>query len=87
MNASKGTTGGAKTGGGKTATPTPSLADTILGRKPKQQAPKAGAGSANGTPGVDGKKLAPKVGAKPVNPKRGTAPKRGNAPKARRLSG
>ncbi|OLB65484.1 MAG: hypothetical protein AUI10_06570 [Actinobacteria bacterium 13_2_20CM_2_72_6] len=88
VNASKGTTGGAKTGGGKTAAPTPSLADTILGRKPKAQPPaKAGTGSANGTPGVDGKKLAPKVGAKPVNPKRGTTPKRGNAPKARRLSG
>jgi len=88
VNASKGATGGAKTGGGKTGTPTPSLADTILGRKPKAQPPaKAGTGSANGTPGVDGKKLAPKVGAKPVNPKRGTTPKRGNAPKARRLSG
>jgi YidC/Oxa1 family membrane protein insertase len=87
-NASRSTTGT----GGKTAAPAPSLADTILGRKPKPQAPakKAGgkaatAGSANGTPSADGKALAPKVGAKPVRPtKKGTAPKRGSAPKARR---
>jgi YidC/Oxa1 family membrane protein insertase len=87
-NASKSTAGS----GGKTTAPAPSLADTILGRKPKQQPPAkkatggkaAAAGSANGTPGVDGKALAPKVGAKPVRPKKGTPPKRGSAPKARR---
>ena len=89
-NASRSTTGN----GGKTSAPAPSLVDTILGRKPKQQAPTkkatggsgkaAAAGSANGTSGVDGKALAPKVGAKPVRPRKGTPPKRGSAPKARR---
>jgi len=46
----------------------------------------ASAGSANGA-AADGKSLAPKPGAKPVNPKRGAAGKRGTAPKARRMSG
>ena len=45
------------------------------------------AGQANGAAPVDGKSLAPKPGAKPVNPKRGAAQKRGTAPKARRMSG
>jgi YidC/Oxa1 family membrane protein insertase len=42
-----------------------SFADMILGRKPKP-AP----ATTNGTPKVDGKALAPKPGAKPVNPKK-----------------
>jgi YidC/Oxa1 family membrane protein insertase len=65
--------------------PAPSLADTILGRKPKT---KPAAAPSNGAPKVDGKALAPKPGAKPVNPKKVPVnPKKGNAPKAKRLSG
>jgi YidC/Oxa1 family membrane protein insertase len=56
-----------------------SLADTILGRKPKV----APAAASNGAPKVDGKGLAPKPGAKPVNPKKAptkaTSPKTGTA--------
>ena len=51
-----------------------SLADTILGRKPKVAPP-----AANGAPKVDGKALAPKPGAKPVNPKK--APAKATNPK------
>jgi YidC/Oxa1 family membrane protein insertase len=105
----------AATGRPGASTPTPSLVDTILGRKPKAPAQtgkpgtpnragvsgKAGAaaktggkagvaagvsGSTNGT-AADGKSLAPKPGAKPINPKRGGPAKRGTAPKARRMSG
>jgi YidC/Oxa1 family membrane protein insertase len=86
--AAKAGTGAAKTATAKAGTTNSSgtsLADTILGRKPRKAA-----GTANGSPApeskVDGKALAPKPGAKPVYPKRG-APKRGTAPKAKRPSG
>jgi YidC/Oxa1 family membrane protein insertase len=78
-------TGTTKSGGGTTSAPT-SLADTILGRKPKA-ATKAATGTTNGAPKVDGKALAPKPGAKPVHPKRGAPAKRGTAPKSKRPSG
>ncbi|OLB80405.1 MAG: hypothetical protein AUI14_06835 [Actinobacteria bacterium 13_2_20CM_2_71_6] len=90
-NASRTTTGGTPKGG---ATQPTSLADTILGRKPKKAATAA---PANGTPKVDGKALAPKPGAKPINPRKATTakaaptkaatPKKGTAPKAKRTSG
>src|SRR6266545_3156374 len=67
---------GAPAGKAGASAPTSSLADMILGRKPKQPAKKpATPGTANGAPAVDGKALAPKPGAKPVHPKRGAAPK------------
>ncbi|TML26475.1 MAG: hypothetical protein E6G35_10655 [Actinobacteria bacterium] len=50
-----------------------SLTDLILGRKPKPEP------AANGAPKVDGKALGPKVGAKPVNPKK--APAKATGPK------
>src|SRR5436305_2899007 len=50
-----------------------SLTDLILGRKPKPEP------ATNGAPKVDGKALGPKVGAKPVNPKK--APANAAAPK------
>jgi YidC/Oxa1 family membrane protein insertase len=77
-----GTTAKAGTTGGVA-----SLADTILGRKPKA----APAPTTNGAPKVDGKALAPKPGAKPVNPKKSptkaTNPKTGSAAKAKRPTG
>ena len=51
-----------------------SLTDLILGRKPKPEP------AANGAPKVDGKALGPKVGAKPVNPKKAQAKATGPKP-------
>jgi YidC/Oxa1 family membrane protein insertase len=57
------TAGATKTGA---AGSSGSLADLILGRKPKKATPAA----ASGTPKVEAKALGPKPGAKPVNPKK-----------------
>jgi YidC/Oxa1 family membrane protein insertase len=73
--AGKSATATGKAGGARSdAAPSmSSLTDMILGRKSKP-APKD-AVNANGAPKVDGRALAPKPGAKPVNPKRGTPAK------------
>ena len=73
------------TGGKATNAGSASLADTILGRKPKAKVPPT---PSNGAAKVAAKKLAPKPGAKPVNPKKAPVnPKKGNAPPAKRISG
>jgi YidC/Oxa1 family membrane protein insertase len=67
------TAGAGRPGTGKpsAAASATSFADMILGRRSKPA--KDAAATANGAPKVDGKALAPKPGAKPVNPKRSTA--------------
>ncbi len=58
---------------GAAATSSSSLTDLILGRRSKTAAKGAAAATTNGAPKADAKALAPKPGAKPVYPKRGSA--------------